>query len=64
MKSCSITFKIKDFFPKIDTIPFDEYACLFMSGDYNEKIPLIEKIIMFANIKYIMLIQILNIKFI
>ena len=43
MKSCSITFKIKDFFPKIDTIPFDEYACLFMSGDYNEKIPLIEK---------------------
>ena len=43
MKSCSITFKIKDFFPKIDTIPFEEYACLFMSGDYNEKIPLIEK---------------------
>ena len=43
MKSCSITFKIKDYFPKIDIIPFDEYACLFMCGDYNEKIPLIEK---------------------
>ena len=43
MKSCSITFKIKDYFPKIDTIPFDEYACLFIGRDYNEKIPLIEK---------------------
>ena len=43
MKSCSIKFKIKDYFPKIDTIPFDEYACLFINKDFNEKITLIEK---------------------
>lgn len=43
MKSCSVSFKIKDYFPKIDTIPFDEYVCLFINGDFNEKIPLIEK---------------------
>ena len=43
MKSCSITFKIKDYFPKIASIPFEEYACLFMNNDFNEKIPLIEK---------------------
>ena len=43
MKSCSVSFKIKDYFPKIDTIPFDKYVCLFINGDFNEKIPLIEK---------------------
>ena len=43
MKSCSVSFKIKDYFPKIETIPFDEYVCLFINGDFNEKIPLIEK---------------------
>ena len=43
MKSCSISFKIKDYFPKINSIPFDEYVCLFINGDFNEKIPLIEK---------------------
>ena len=43
MKSCSISFKIKDYFPKISSIPFEEYVCLFINGDFNEKIPLIEK---------------------
>ena len=43
MKSCSITFKIKDYFPKIDTIPFEEYVCIIINKDFNEKIPLIEK---------------------
>ena len=43
MRSCEITFKIKDYFPKIDTIPFEEYVCIFIKGDFNEKISLIEK---------------------
>ena len=43
MKSCSISFKIKDYFPKISSIPFEEYVCLFINGDFNEKIPLVEK---------------------
>ena len=43
MRSCTITFKIKDYFPKIDSIPFEEFFCLFINGDFNEKIPLIEK---------------------
>ena len=43
MRSCTITFKIKDYFPKIDSIPFEEYFCLFINGDFNEKISLIEK---------------------
>ena len=43
MKSCTISFRIKDYFPKIDTIPFEEYVCLFINGEFNEKIPLIEK---------------------
>ena len=43
MRSCEITFKIKDYFPKIDTIPFEEYVCIFINGDFSEKISLIEK---------------------
>ena len=43
MKSCTISFRIKDYFPKINSIPFEEYVCLFINGDFNEKIPLIEK---------------------
>ena len=43
MRTCTITFKIKDYFPKISSIPFEEYACLFIGDDFNEKISLIEK---------------------
>ena len=43
MRSCEITFKIKDYFPKIDSIPFEDYVCLFINGDFSEKISLIEK---------------------
>ena len=43
MRSCIITFRIKDYFPKLSNIPFEEYACLFVGEDFNEKIPLIEK---------------------
>ena len=41
--NCIVTLKINDYFPKIDSIPFEEYACLFINGDFNEKISLIEK---------------------
>ena len=41
--NCIITLKIKDYYPKIDTIPYDNFICLFTFGDFFGKIPLIEK---------------------
>ena len=39
MITCKITIKIKDYFPKIDTIPYENYICLFTCGDYEGQIP-------------------------
>ena len=39
MITCKITIKIKDYFPKIDTIPYENYICLFNCGDYEDQIP-------------------------
>ena len=41
--NCIITLKIKDYFPKINTIPYDNFVCLFTYGDFFGKIPLIQK---------------------
>ena len=39
MITCKITIKIKDYFPKIETIPYENYICLFTYGEYEGQIP-------------------------
>ena len=39
MITCNIIIKIKDYFPKTDTIPYENYICLFSYNDYEEQIP-------------------------
>ena len=39
MISCKVIIKIKDYFPKTDTIPYENYICLFSYNDYEEQIP-------------------------
>ena len=39
MIACNIIIKIKDYFPKTDTIPYENYICLFSYNDYEEQIP-------------------------
>ena len=41
--SCIVTLKINDYFPKIDSIPYENFICLFTYGDFFGKIPLIKK---------------------
>ena len=41
--NCIITLRIKDYFPKIETIPYENFICLFTYEDFFGKIPLIEK---------------------
>ena len=41
MSSCSISFKIKDFNPKINSIPYKNYVCIIIYGDFQIKIPLL-----------------------
>ena len=43
MSICSITIKIKDYFPKIESIPFKNYVCHISNGDTESEIPLMEK---------------------
>ena len=43
MSTCSIVIKIKDYFPKIDTIPYQNFICLFTNGENEGQIPLISK---------------------
>ena len=43
MSSCSIIIKIKDYFPKIDSIPYQNFICLFTNGENEGQIPLISK---------------------
>ena len=39
MITCKVTIKIKDYFPKIDTIPYGNYICLFTCGENEGQIP-------------------------
>ena len=41
MSSCTITTKIKDYYPKIDSIPYKNYICLFTCGENEGQIPLV-----------------------
>ena len=43
MTTCTIIIKIKDYFPKIDTIPYQNFICLFTNGESEGQIPLISK---------------------
>ena len=39
MLSCRLTIKIKDYFPKVNSIPYTNYICLFTCGEYQGQIP-------------------------
>ena len=39
MITCKILIKIKDYYPKIDSIPYENYICLFTCGEYEGQIP-------------------------
>ena len=41
--NCIVTLKINDYYPKLDTIPYENFICLFTYGDFFGKIPLIKK---------------------
>ena len=41
MNNCLITFKIVDYNPKINSIPYQNYICLFICGDFKLKIPIL-----------------------
>ena len=41
MSTCTIIIKIKDYFPKIDSIPYQNFICLFTNGENEGQIPLI-----------------------
>ena len=43
MSVCSIVIKIKDYFPKIDSIPYQNFICLFTNGETEGQIPLMSK---------------------
>ena len=39
MITCTLTIKIKDYFPKTDTIPYEDYICLFTFDEYQGQLP-------------------------
>ena len=39
MLTCRLTIKVKDYFPKTESIPFSNYICLFTCGEYQGQIP-------------------------
>ena len=39
MLTCRLTIKIKDYFPKTESIPYSNYICLFSCGEYQGQIP-------------------------
>ena len=39
MLSCRLPIKIKDYFPKVTSIPYTNYICLFTCGEYQGQIP-------------------------
>ena len=41
MSTCTIIIKIKDYFPKIDSIPYGNFVCLFTYEDNEGQLPLI-----------------------
>ena len=43
MSTCTIIIKIKDYFPKIESIPYQNYICLFTSGENEGQIHLVSQ---------------------
>ena len=43
MSTCTIIIKIKDYFPKSQSIPYENYICLFTNGENEGQIPLVSK---------------------
>ena len=41
--NCIVTLKINDYYPKNESIPYENFVCLFTYGDFFGKIPLIKK---------------------
>ena len=41
--NCVITLKINDYYPKLESIPYENFVCLFTYGDFFVKVPLIQK---------------------
>ncbi len=40
---CIVTLRINDYYPKNESIPYENFVCLFTYGDFFGKIPLIQK---------------------
>ncbi len=36
--NCIITIKIIDFLPKVNSIPYENYKCIFFNDDFTENI--------------------------
>ena len=43
MSTCTIIIKVKDYFPKIDSIPYQNFICLFTNGENEGQVPLISQ---------------------
>ena len=43
MSTCTIIIKIKDYFPKVDTIPYQNFICLFTCGENEGQLPLLSQ---------------------
>ena len=43
MSTCTIIIKIKDVFPKSDSIPYQNFICLFTCGENEGQLPLLSK---------------------
>ena len=43
MSTCTIIIKIKDYFPKVDSIPYENFICLFTCGENEGQLPLISQ---------------------
>ena len=39
MFTCKITIKIKDYYPKNENIPYENYICVFTCGEFEGRIP-------------------------
>ena len=43
MSTCTIIIKIKDYFPKTDSIPYQNFICLFTCGEYEGQLSLMSQ---------------------
>ena len=41
--NCIVTLKINDYFPKIDSIPYENFVCLFTNGENEGQLPFISQ---------------------